>query len=329
MIKQASYWESLSNRRVVCTLCPAECTLTEGKVGICGSRRNDGGQLLTDNYGEVVTIAVDPIEKKPLYHFYPSSDILSTGANGCNFKCQHCQNWTISQEKTRTSFVPPEQLVEIAMQHRSLGVAFTYTEPVIWYEYIVDAALLLREAGLKTVLVSNGYINPAPLAGLVGLIDAANIDLKSIRGDFYRSICKGKVEPVLENIAALAKFGVHLEITNLIIPGLNDSDRDIEDLVSFVAGISDMIPLHFSAYRPDYKMNIPATPIDTLLRARQIASEKMKYVYLGNVDTEQDGHTRCPKCGHLLIRRDFFRAKIVGLKNGRCTACDFATGIIH
>ena len=328
MIKQASYWESMSDRRVVCTLCPAECTLTEGKVGLCGCRRNDNGQLLTDNYGEAVTIAVDPIEKKPLYHFYPSSDILSTGANSCNLKCRHCQNWTISQEKTRTAFVPPEQLVEIALEHRSLGVAFTYTEPMIWYEYIVDTAPLLKAAGLKTVLVTNGYINPAPLAGLVGLIDAANVDLKGIRGDFYRRVCKGQVEPVLKNIATLAEAGVHLEITNLVIPGLNDTDRDIEDLVSFVADISNMIPLHFSAYRPDYKMDIPATPVDTLLRAQQTASEKMKYVYLGNVAVT-DGHTRCPECGHILVSREYFRARIVGLENGKCAACGFATGIIH
>jgi len=329
MIKPAAYAEKLDGNKVVCHLCPAECKLTEGKVGICGCRFNRNGELLVDNYGELVTLAIDPIEKKPLYHFYPRTDILSTGPNGCNLGCIHCQNWTISQKKTKTMFVTPEQLVEAAKQHKSMGVAFTYTEPIIWYEYIMDVAPLLRRAGLKTVLVSNGYINPAPLEDLLGVMDAINVDLKGIRSEFYKKICKGKVEPVLHTIGRVAESGVHLEVTNLIIPSLNDSDKDLTDLVNFVASVSDMIPLHFSAYRPDYKLSIEATPIDTMLRAQEIARQRLKYVYLGNISVDGCSDTFCPNCGRLLIQRSGYHTSVVGLNQGRCVTCGFQTGIVH
>lgn len=329
MIKPAAYAEKLEGGKVVCHLCPAECKLTEGKVGICRCRFNRNGELLVDNYGELVTLAIDPIEKKPLYHFYPTADILSTGPNGCNLGCVYCQNWTISQKKTKTTFLTPEQLVEAAKQHKSIGVAFTYTEPMIWYEYIMDTATLLRKAGLKTVLVSNGYINPEPLEDLVGVMDAINIDLKSMRADFYKKICKGKLEPVLHNIRRVAESEVHLEVTNLIIPTLNDSDQDLNDLVDFVASVSDMIPLHFSAYRPDYKLTIEATPIAAMLKARDVAQKKMKYVYLGNVLLDGCSDTFCPNCNRLLIQRSGYHTSVVGLKEGRCVACGFETGIVQ
>jgi pyruvate formate lyase activating enzyme len=329
MIKPAAYWEKLEDGKVICKLCPAECRLTDGKVGICRSRFNRDGELVTDNYGELVSLAIDPIEKKPLYHFYPAADILSTGPNSCNLGCMHCQNWTISQRKAETTFFSPEQLVETAIQYKSLGVAFTYTEPMVWYEYIMDTAPLLRRASLKTVLVSCGYINPEPLEDLLGVMDAINIDLKSMRADFYKKICKGKLEPVLRNIRRVAESSVHLEVTNLIIPTLNDSDQDLNDLVDFVASLSDMIPLHFSAYRPDYKLTIKATPIDTMLRAREIARKKLKYVYLGNVLLEGSANTLCPNCGNLLIQRSGYYTSVVGLKEGCCAACGFKTGVIQ
>ncbi len=329
MIKPGAYSEKLEGGKVICHLCPAECKLTRGKVGICRSRFNRDGELVTDNYGELVSLAVDPIEKKPLYHFYPTADILSTGPNSCNLGCVYCQNWTISQKKTKTIFLSPEQLVDTAIQYKSLGVAFTYTEPVVWYEYIMDTAALLRKAGLKTVLVSNGYINPKPLEDLLGVMDAINIDLKSMRADFYKKICKGKLEPVLHNIKRVAQSGVHLEVTNLIIPTLNDSDKDLNDLADFVASISDMIPLHFSAYRPDYKLHIPATPMKTMLRAQEIARKRLKYVYLGNVLLEGGSNTLCPSCNNPLIRRNGFHTSVVGLREGRCVACGFETGIIQ
>ncbi len=329
MIKPAAYWEKLEGGKVLCKLCPAECRLRDGKVGICRSRFNRDGELVTDNYGELVSLADDPIEKKPLYHFYPTADILSTGPNSCNFHCVNCQNWTISQKKTKTTFFSPEQLADTAIKYKSLGVAFTYTEPMVWYEYIMDTAPLLRRAGLKTVLVTNGYINPEPLEDLLQLIDAINIDLKSIRPQFYKRVCKAKLEPVLYTIKRVAKSGVHLEITNLIIPSLNDSDEDLTELIDFVASNSDMIPLHFSAYYPNYKLDLPATPVKTMLRAREIARTKLKYVYLGNVLLAGCSDTLCPNCQRLLIQRSGYHTSVVGLTDGRCGGCGFETGVIH
>lgn len=329
MIKTASYYEKIDNNKVICHLCPAECRLTEGKAGICGNRFNRNGKLLTDNYGELVTIAVDPIEKKPLYHYYPTYDILSTGPNGCNFACLNCQNWTISQTKVKTISVSPEKLVDIARQHNTFGVAFTYTEPFIWFEYILDCAPLLKKAGLKVVLVSNGYINEKPLDDILQYIDAINVDLKSMRPDFYKQVCKGKVEPVLNNIKKIAASKTHLELTNLIIPQKNDSDEDLNELVDFIADISESIPLHFSAYHPDYKMNIPPTPLETILRAKSIAQKKLKYVYVGNIVTKDGANTYCPECHNLLIQRTGYTTEIIGLENSKCTSCQFETGIIH
>jgi pyruvate formate lyase activating enzyme len=327
MIHSAAYFDRLEHGQVVCRLCPADCRLTDGKRGICESRFNQGGTLVTDNYGEAVTLAVDPIEKKPLYHFYPGAHILSTGPNCCNLGCSFCQNWQISQRKIHTTYLSPGQLVTAAQDEHSLGIAFTYTEPMVWFEYIMDTAPLARAAGLKVVLVSNGYINPAPLDDLLGVTDAFNIDLKGIREQFYLRTCRGKLAPVLENIRRIAASGSHLEVTNLIIPGENDGDDEIRDLVSFVASVSDLIPLHFSAYHPDFEMKRPATPTVTLLRARSIALEQLKYVYLGNIQSTEGNDTICPVCGHLLITRRGFSSQIVGLTGSRCASCAAETGI--
>ena len=329
MIKEAAYYEKLADGRVACLLCPSACKLTEGKVGICKCRFNRDGILVTDNYGELVSIAIDPIEKKPLYHFYPTAEILSTGPNGCNLACEHCQNWTISQKKTRTTYVSPEKLVDEALGRESIGVAFTYTEPMIWYEYIMDVAPLLRRADLKVVLVTNGYINADPLADLLEYVDAANVDLKGIRRKFYLRACKGRIEPVLDNIKTMVQAGIHVELTNLIIPGKNDSDADLSDLVEFVASISDGIPLHFSVYHPDYKLDIPATPAETMLRAKEIAQEKLKYVFVGNIDLPGCSDSVCPECGNLLIRRSGFTTSVVGVSGGVCSKCGHQTGIVQ
>lgn len=326
MIHPAAHWEKSADA-VVCSLCPHECRLTDGKRGICVCRYNLHGELITDNYGELVSLAVDPIEKKPLYHFYPGSGILSTGCNCCNLGCLNCQNWTISQERSPTVFKSPQELAMTALQHKSLGVAFTYTEPMVWFEYIMDAAPILHQFGLKVVLVTNGFINPAPLAQLMPNVDAMNIDLKSMRPEFYTHICKGMLAPVLETIRQVAASPVHLEITNLLIPGRNDSDEEIEQLADFVASLSRRIPLHFSAYHPDYKMNEPPTSSTTVTRAREIALRKLNYVYTGNVRTDVGSDTTCPACGNLLIKRNGYRAQVVGISGGNCRKCNFATGI--
>ncbi len=326
MLKPAAYGRALTAGAIVCELCPLECHLADGKKGICGSRFNRHGELFTDNYGELVTLANDPIEKKPLYHFYPGATILSTGPNCCNLGCLHCQNWSISQEKVPTIFFTPERLVQSALDHRSLGVAFTYTEPMVWFEYIMDVAPLLRAEGLKVVLVTNGFINPQPLEKLISVTDAMNVDLKSIREDFYRRVCKGKLGPVLDNIRHIASSAVHLELTNLIIPGENDSDSDLSALIEFVASVSQSIPLHFSAYHPDYKMTHPATPSATLNRARQLAVTHLQYVYLGNVADDQS-NTYCPNCRAELVVRKGYRVGVTGLEKGKCLACGYETGI--
>ena len=329
MIKKAAYHEKMDDNKVICRLCPFHCRLSPDKKGICKSRYNREGELVTDNYGELVTLAVDPIEKKPLYHFYPSEDILSTGPNCCNLKCQHCQNWKISQKKAGTHFLPPEKLVETTLNYHSIGVAFTYTEPLMWFEYIMDVAPLLRAENLKVILVTNGYISPEPLEELIPLVDAANVDLKSMNPDFYRKICKGKLEPILENIKRLADSKVHLELTNLIIPGKNDSEGELKELVDFIAGLSDMIPIHFSAYYPNYKMEIEETSPDILFKAREIARMKLKYVFLGNIAVSGGSNSNCPSCGHLLVERNGYNTRVSGVKDGICTKCGFKTGIIQ
>lgn len=328
MIVKAAYFEKLDGNKVRCRLCPADCLLTEGKVGICGSRFNRNGKLVTDNFGELVTACYDPIEKKPLYHFYPGSVIFSTGANGCNFSCDNCQNWEISQTKVQTQFLAPANLVELASRNESIGVAYTYTEPLIWFEYILQAGRLIHEAGLKNVLVSNGYINPEPLEEILPLIDAANIDLKGMKPQFYKTVCKGKLEPVLKNIRRFHEAGVHLEITNLVIPGLNDTTADFEALTDFVASISPSLPLHFSAYYPTFKMKNPPTPVSTLMLAYEIASKKLDYVYLGNVNIPDRSDTFCPKCHARLIRRRGYSTSTVNFDRGSCASCGHQTGII-
>ncbi len=330
MKTDALYFQKFENdNKVKCLLCPAECLLTEGKVGICGSRFNENGRLITDNFGELVSACYDPIEKKPLYHFYPGSSIFSTGANGCNFGCSNCQNWEISQGKVRTQYVAPEELIKLARDKNSIGVAYTYTEPLIWFEYIVSAGRLIREAGLKNVLVTNGYINEKPLDDLLPIIDAANIDLKSMDSKVYKKVCKAKLEPVLKNIKTFYDSGVHLEITNLLITGLNDADDDIEKITDFIASISKSIPTHFSAYYPTYKMDRPATSPERMLRAYEIAITKLDYVYLGNINIQGKSDTLCPECGTVLISRLGYRTDISGLNNRHCANCGKKINILN
>ncbi|PKK84554.1 MAG: AmmeMemoRadiSam system radical SAM enzyme [candidate division Zixibacteria bacterium HGW-Zixibacteria-1] len=329
MIVDAAYSELLDGGKVRCHLCPAECLLTEGKIGICGSRFNSNGKLMTDNFGELVSACYDPVEKKPLYHFHPGKAIFSTGPNGCNLNCSNCQNWEISQGHVPTRFVAPPDLVNLAGRNGSIGIAYTYTEPLIWFEYIREAGKLIKDAGLKNVLVTNGYINEKPLMELLPLIDAANVDLKSMSPDFYKRICKGKLQPVLDNIKHFHEAGVKIEITNLVITGLNDSDHDFEAISDFVASVSTHIPLHFSAYYPTYKMNNPPTSVQKLMRAYEISSKKLDFVYLGNVRIPDRSDTFCPQCKERLICRSGYHIEILELENGKCKNCSHDLNIIQ
>ena len=322
MMHTAAWWRPLDNGQVACDLCPIACRLREGQTGPCATRANHEGTMVPLHYGRIVSSAIDPIEKKPLYHFHPGSPILSVAAPGCNLHCMFCQNWNISQNgEARTLKTSPTDLVAMAQAEESVGIAFTYSEPLVWYEFVKDTAGIVREKGLKNVLVTNGYLNPEPLAELLPLIDAANIDLKSMDDVFYRKICKARLEPVLASIRQFREAGVHLEITNLLIPGHNDRDDQITALVDFVAGLDQDIPLHFSAYHPAWKLNAQPTPPATLQRARELAAGKLKYVYLGNTNSSEGRDTVCPDCGTVVVERSGYRGVGKLTDGDRCPGC--------
>jgi len=283
MKKESVHCELLSGQKVRCLLCPHYCVLAKEQKGKCGVRQNQQGRLYSLIYGEATSIALDPIEKKPLYHFHPGKSILSLGTRGCNLKCPWCQNFSISQDPNcPMQRITPQQAVAKAKELNSFGIAYTYNEPFIWYEFVCDTAKLAHQAGLKNVLVTNGYIDRKPLEELIGLIDAMNIDVKSMQEDFYQKYCQGRLAPVLE-AAEFSAQRCHVEITNLIIPTLNDQEESLEKLVDWVAEkLGKDTPLHFLRYFPMYQFDIPPTPIETLKLAKTIAAKKLRHVYLGN-----------------------------------------------
>jgi len=315
-MKQALFYTKLKNKKVRCDLCPHNCIIAPLNIGICRARKNIDGILYAINYGETITISIDPMEKKPLYHFHPGKSILSIGPNSCNFSCKFCQNYQSSQFVVPTTTITPQKLLEQCRTHNCNFVAFTYTEPITCVEFIFDSSKILKKNGIKTVMVTNGFINQEPLKELFPYIDAMNIDLKAFDDKFYKTICNGSLQPVLETINTASKQ-CHIEITNLIITDENDSEKQITDLVNFVANIDPNIPLHFSRYYPTYKMENPPTSVSKLEMAKEIAEKKLKYVYLGNIVTERN--TSCPNCDHLLICRDYpLKNNII---NGKCPNC--------
>jgi len=328
MKQDARFWKVLDHGRnkVVCLLCPRECVVAAGKGGFCRVRANEEGSLYSVGYGETVSLAMDPIEKKPLYHFYPGSNILSVGCNGCNLACIFCQNWQISQSDVPTRYIPPDKLLGMCLDYNSVGVAFTYSEPLIWFEYIVDVAEEAKTKGLKVVLVTNGIINREPLEELLPYVDAMNVDLKSMRHDFYKRLCLGDfLDTVLNTIKRVHESGTWIEVTNLIIPGHNDSREDIRELIDWLASISPDIPLHFSRFFPHYRLtDVPPTPVSTLAMAREMALGKMKFVYVGNVWKRGWDCTYCPDCGRVLIEREGYLQVInhIGhVGDGCCPGC--------
>ncbi|UCG91486.1 MAG: AmmeMemoRadiSam system radical SAM enzyme [candidate division WOR-3 bacterium] len=316
---ESKYYEK-KNEHVECTMCPHNCKIMPDKLGICRGRKHENGKLWAINYGRTTSIALDPIEKKPLYHFYPGKQILSIACNSCNMRCPFCQNWEISQTDVSTEYIAPDVLVKIFKEHPSIGVAYTYTEPLMWFEYLVDAGALIRNEGGKNVLVTNGLINEQPLTELLPLIDAMNIDLKTMKSDVYKKTLHGDLDTIKRTIE-LAHERCHIEITNLIVTGLNDKEKDIDAIIDYVASIDKNIPLHFSRYYPNYKYTKPPTPMKTIDYAYQRAREKLNYVYVGNVPAEDGAHTYCPQCGNLLVERLYFRAAMKGLKNHTCQKC--------
>ncbi len=286
---ECRYYQRLDDGRVECMLCPHHCRIANGKTGICRSRRNQNGMLVSEVYGKPCSLAIDPIEKKPLYHFHPGTTCLSIACTGCNFRCMNCQNHDISQvspHEVGHYDLTPEQVVDLCLQHHCPGIAYTYTEPLTYLEYVTDCARLAREAGLWNILVTAGYVSQGPLTDLLPFLDAANIDLKSFSDDIYQRISGGHLQPVLDTILAMRDADVWIELTNLIIPNVNDDMQMIREMCRWIAdnGLADH-PLHFSRFFPRYKMqHLTPTPLHTLKEARQVALEEgLKYVYLGNV----------------------------------------------
>lgn len=321
----AAWWRPLPNGQAACDLCPVGCRLRQGQDGPCGTRANRRGAMTPLHYGRVAAAALDPIEKKPLFHFHPGRDILSVAAPGCNLHCLFCQNWNLSQKHDApTRPTTPEALVADARAKGAVGLAFTYSEPLVWFEFVRDTAAAARAAGLATVLVTNGYLNPAPLDELLPLIDAANVDLKSMDDRFYRRICKAQLPPVLAAIRRFAAAGVHVELTNLVIPGHNDDDASLTKLIEFVAGLARPVPLHFSAYHPAWRLEAPATPRATLERAYELARRRLDFVYLGNVAGDTGRDSRCTACDALLVDRSGYRGDSRLTPDAACPSCGAA-----
>ena len=323
----AEYQEILEDQQVRCRLCPHFCLLGEGEPGKCNVRINRGGRLFSEGYGILSGISTDPIEKKPLYHFFPGRSILSIGGFGCNMTCDFCQNCGISQIDHRIlSHHPsrdPGDIVNKAVLHRdNIGLAYTYNEPTVYYEYMVHCAGLIRERGLKNVMVTNGYINREPLEKLLSLMDAFNVDLKSMRNAFYRERSGATLKPVLETIQRIATSKAHLEITFLIIPGQNDSQEEWDEMIGWLSdNTGPETVLHVSRYFPRYRLNAPPTELGTIGRFMRAARKRITYVYPGNAPN-LDNNTYCPECGNLLIERDQSHTRIAGIDDStKCTRC--------
>ncbi len=323
MEKDALFWKKINAHTVQCMLCARYCKIIEGKKGNCGVRQNIDGVLKSLVYGKIISKAVDPIEKKPMYHFYPGTKVLSIATVGCNFHCSFCQNWEISQEaRIIGETTTPKEIVELAVKNNCQGIAYTYTEPTIFYEFAYDTAKLAKKQGLYNVFVTNGYIAKEPLDKISPYLDAANVDLKSMNDTFYQTVCGvPSVKPVLDTIKRMSELGIHTEITNLLIPGLNDSAEDISKLITWVKNISNNIPLHFSAYYPTYKLTAPPTPTQTLINAFRMAKKAgLNHVYLGNIQEEEYSNTHCPTCKKVVIRRKGYNVENY-LSNNRCAHC--------
>jgi len=326
-MKQAQHYISNGNR-VQCTLCPHNCTLKQNEYGLCGARINLNGELFTENYGKMCSLVFDPIEKKPLYHFFPAKTILSVGTTGCNLSCSFCQNHEISQCKVHEFGhlynISASQLLATALKRRdNAGIAFTYNEPIIWFEFVCETAALFHEASLKTVMVTNGYINAKPLKQLLPLIDAFNVDLKAFSEDFYSRLCNGKLAPVLNTLRKIAAAGKHLEITNLVIPGANDDVQQFDLMIEWIASnLGKETILHLNRYSPQYSMNNAQTSRKTLLELYERAKKTLDWVYIGNIMLEEGRDTFCARCKLALVRRQAYIVTTPGIDNdGSCVKC--------
>jgi len=314
------------NDKAECLLCPHFCKIAKGNTGICGVRKNTGEKIELLTYGILSGYSLDPVEKKPLYHFFPGHNILSVGSYGCNMRCDFCQNFNISQ-KIPESLIPettPEKIVKAALSaENNIGIAFTYNEPVIWFEFMRDTATLAKNEGLFTIMVSNGYVNSEPMNEIIQFIDAFNIDLKAFNNSFYRKLTGADIEPVKNCLKQIAKSGKHLEITTLIIPGQNDDETEMASQSEWISGeLGKDVPLHLSRYFPMFRRDDPATSQETLNRLFEIASKNLDHVYMGNTNSDSGQNTACPKCGTVVTKRTGYKTRMLNLDNeGKCTGC--------
>jgi len=327
-MKSSEWFEKKGSNTIQCTLCPHYCTIREGKTGICHVRSNTGGKLVSDNYGLLSAVHIDPIEKKPLYHYFPGSMVFSIGSVGCNLRCLFCQNCEISQVPSVNSvmglkrFEPAQVIEQTSAIPGNIGIAYTYNEPTVWFEFMLDTATIARSRGLKNVMVTNGFINPEPLKQLLKVTDAFSVDIKGFTGDFYKKTTSSKLEPVKNAISMISKSGRHLELVNLVIPGLNDNRKRFGEMVKWISGETgkDTV-LHLSRYYPMHKMHVEPTPALLLEELHEIASVYLNYVYLGNINSLHSD-THCPVCSSLAISRKGYNSVITGLDNkGFCNKC--------
>lgn len=325
---KVSFYENVDNR-IRCKVCPHNCLINEGHFGICRVRSVKHGKLFATNYGEVTSAAVDPIEKKPLYHYKPSKNILSIGSFGCNMTCSFCQNYEISQNRPNTEFLEIDKLISIMEEiNNNVGIAFTYNEPMMWYEYMYNAAKKIKEHNEETsvVVVTNGYINKEPLNRILPYVDAMNIDLKGYTNRYYNKICGANLDPVLETIKR-CNSKCHVEITTLLVSDENDSLEEVRDIAEFISSVNENIPLHLSRYFPRYKMENEATRIDRILEARNEAKKYLRYVYVGNIGGVYN-NTYCTNCGEIIVKRNGYHTQVY-LHDGRCNFCGKETDIVQ
>jgi pyruvate formate lyase activating enzyme len=325
----AMLWEALDGQKVRCDLCGHRCVIAAGKYGVCRVRENVAGALKTHSYGALVAMNVDPIEKKPLFHFLPGSMSLSVAAAGCNFQCEFCQNWQISQAprqgaESTAQAVSPAQIVSAAASHDCASISYTYTEPTVFFELAYDTARLARARGIRNSFVSNGFLTPLAVKTIAPYLDAINVDLKAFRDETYRRVMKATLEPVLTCLKALVGAGIWVEVTTLVVPGMNDSPAELRDTARFIAGeLGPAVPWHVSRFHGDYRMaRTPSTPLETLELACKIGKEAgLHYVYAGNVPGRTDENTYCPGCGKALIERVGFSVRRNELRGGACPVC--------
>lgn len=328
MQKEAMLYEKLGEKNVQCFLCNHNCRIKPSKFGVCGMRENVDGILYTHAYGDIIAANVDPIEKKPLYHFLPGTRSFSIATAGCNFQCGFCQNWQISQaskKKNRelsASMLLPEEVVAKAIDNGCKSISYTYTEPTIFFEYALETARLARKKGLLNVFVTNGFMSLKALDMIHPYLDACNVDLKSFNDEFYKKICKGRLSPILDSIEYMRKIGIWLEITTLVIPGTNDSEEELKNIADFIATVDPDIPWHISRFHPDFKfMETIPTPVKTMEQARAIGKKAgLRFIYLGNIAGDKD--TVCPECEKVLISRRGYSIGQSGIKKGLCSHCN-------